>query len=175
MSHWPVSKGYALEFECLRALFRSHRLLFPFRGETPSGSVNPNIKMAYEYTCSLTGIALFSRIPLGVQKTLLHGGGVTSCGTYSHQSGPQAIPPTASSADPAGGSGLDGCFLLMQNSLFGCFLHISSERRLDIFLIVLQFYAQKPCLCLSVAVSVEHFIFTVKLWANMLFAWCPVS
>ncbi|CAB1453365.1 unnamed protein product [Pleuronectes platessa] len=44
---------------------------------------------------------MFSRIPLGVQKTLLHGGGVTSCGTYGHQSGQQVMPPTASSADPS--------------------------------------------------------------------------
>lgn len=45
---------------------------------------------------------MFSRIPLGVRKTLLHGGGVTSCGTYGHQSGQRVIPPTASSADPLG-------------------------------------------------------------------------
>lgn len=46
--------------------------------EAPSGLLCPNIKMVYEYTRSPTGVALFSRIPLGVQKTLLHGGGVTS-------------------------------------------------------------------------------------------------
>lgn len=75
--------------------------LLPFlRSEIPSGSVNLNIKMAYEYTRSLTRVILFSRIPLGVQKTLLHGGGVASCGTYGHQSGPKAMPPTESSADP---------------------------------------------------------------------------
>lgn len=73
--------------------------LVPFlRSEIPSGSVYLNIKMAYEYTRSLTRVILFSRIPLGVQKTLLHGGGVASCGTYGHQSG--AMPPTESSADP---------------------------------------------------------------------------
>lgn len=43
---------------------------------------------------------MFCRIPLGVQKTLLHGGGVASCGTYGHQSGPKAMPPTESPADP---------------------------------------------------------------------------
>lgn len=59
-----------------------------------------NIKMAYECTRSLTGVILFCRIPLGVQKTLLHGGGVASCGTYGHQSGPNAMPPTESPADP---------------------------------------------------------------------------
>lgn len=97
---WSILIGYTLEFECPLSSILQALISFPFRSKTPSGSVNPNIKMAYEYTRSLTGVALFSRIPLGVQKTLLHGGGVTSCGTYSHQSGPQAIPPTVSSADP---------------------------------------------------------------------------
>lgn len=106
------------------------QIAFPFHSKTPSGSVNPNIKMAYEYTCSLTGIVLFSRIPLGVQKTLLHGGGVTSCGTYSHQSGPQAIPPTVSSADPAcrGSRWVRSRWLFsLDAKRFICFLHISSE------------------------------------------------
>lgn len=43
---------------------------------------------------------MFSRIPLGVRKTLLHGGGVTSSGTYGHQSGQGVIPPTSPGADP---------------------------------------------------------------------------
>lgn len=64
---------------------------------------------------------MFSRIPLGVRKILLHGGGVTSCGTYGHQSGQQVIPPTASSADPLCSKGsrwasFRCCFLLKRNN-----------------------------------------------------------
>lgn len=75
--------------------------LIPFLcSKIPSGSVYLNIEMAYEYTRSMTRVILFSRIPLGVQKTLLHGGRVASCGTYGHQSELKAMPPTKSSADP---------------------------------------------------------------------------
>lgn len=92
--------GYTLDFRCLQSSALQLLTTFPFCSRSPRDSLYPNIEMAYEYTCSPTGVALFSRIPRGIQKALLHGGGVTSCGTYGHQSGPQAIPPTASSADP---------------------------------------------------------------------------
>lgn len=91
--------AYTLEFEWPLSLILAVVDFFPFLQWNPKWLSILNIKMAYECSHSLTGVALFSRIPLGVQKTLLHGGRVTSCGTYGHQSGPKTIPPTASSAD----------------------------------------------------------------------------
>ena len=45
-------------------------ILFPFCSKTPSDSVNPNIKMAYEYTRSLTGVAhVFPDTTWGSQNT----------------------------------------------------------------------------------------------------------
>lgn len=108
----------------LWAPFCSCWFLSPFFAvKTPSGSLYPNIRMAYEYTRSLTGVVLFSRIPLGVQKTLLHGGGVTSCGTYSHQSVHKQCRPLrvlqTYCVGAAGGLGLAACFRLQESkSLF---------------------------------------------------------
>lgn len=65
----------------------------------------PNITVACEFTHCRTVVILFSRIPLGVQKTLLHGGRVTSCWTSGHQSGPKVIPHTESSLGQQVGEG----------------------------------------------------------------------
>lgn len=109
--------GYTLDFECPMSSSLQLLMSFPFSlCETPSGSLCPNIRMAYEYTRSPTGVALFSRIPLGVQKTLLHGGGVTSWGTHSHQSVHKQYRPLrvlqTRCAGPAGGLGLAACLCL---------------------------------------------------------------
>lgn len=90
---------------------------------------------------------MFSWIPLGVHKTLLHGGGVISCGTYDHQSGAASdTPHCVLSRDSVLGGRQVGpyrCFLLIQS--------IKTQLR-DIIssFFIITFTAQNDCWDISV-------------------------
>lgn len=96
-----VFLGRTLEFGVPRALFCSSWFLCPiFAAKSRVTQYIQTLRWPLSTHAPLLESVMFSRIPLGVRKTLLHGGGVTSCGTYGHQSGQQVIPPTAPLADP---------------------------------------------------------------------------
>lgn len=93
-------QGTPWNLDALWTLFCSLWLLSPSAAKSHVGECIQTLRWPMRTHAPWLESLMFSRIPLGVQKTLLHGGGVTSCGTYGHQSGQQVIPPTMSSADP---------------------------------------------------------------------------
>lgn len=93
----------------------------PFAAKPPVTQLIPTLRWPMSTHAGWLESLMFSRIPLGVQKTVLHGGGVNSCGTYDHQSGQQVTPPlrllqTLRVGGAAGGQHSHGCFLLIQST-----------------------------------------------------------
>lgn len=105
---WPLWQGLSLcgmqlnpmSYQGAPALISDSQLL-PSSQKTPGDSTYPNIKMAYEYTCCLTGVGLvFPDTTWGSENTPSWWQGYFLQDHVVINQWHEVMPPTKSSAEP---------------------------------------------------------------------------